>query len=326
MKSDTRVRLLCIYKVLWEHTDAAHPITTAEMIALLKENHGLIVNRDTVVRDITVLQECGYPVEKVRSHQNNRYYYDGQSFSTAELKTLLDVVASSRFITEKKSVALSDKLVKLASEYERPQLERSLRLTGRVKSDNEKGYYIVDAINRAINEGRKIRFKYFDYNSRRRKVLRHDGKPYTLSPYGLVCDGDFYYVVGHCNSHDTVQHFRLDRISGEPDILDETIDRKPKGFNIHKYTKSMFRMFGSGETTKVTLLCKTYTMKAVVDYFGKDFKVEALDEDSFRATIDICPSLTFYRWVFGWDGGMKIEGPEDVREEYIEMLERAMRS
>ena len=103
MKSDTRVRLLCIYKVLWEHSDAAHPITTSEMIALLKENHGLIVNRDTVVRDIDVLKQCGYPVEKVRTHQNNRYYYDGQNFSMAELKTLLDVVASSRFITEKKS-------------------------------------------------------------------------------------------------------------------------------------------------------------------------------------------------------------------------------
>ena len=66
----------------------------------------------------------------------------------------------------------------LASEYDRPQLERSLHVTGRVKSDNEKGYYIVDAINQAISEDRKIRFKYFDYNSRRRKILRHDGKPY----------------------------------------------------------------------------------------------------------------------------------------------------
>ena len=38
--------------------------------------------------------------------------------------------------------------------------------------ENEKGYYIVDVINEAIDTGRKIRFQYADYSTKKRKVVR----------------------------------------------------------------------------------------------------------------------------------------------------------
>jgi hypothetical protein len=50
----------------------------------------------------------------------------------------------------------------------------------RVKSENEKGYYIVDTINEAIDKHRKIRFQYADYNTKKCKVVRHGGEPYIL--------------------------------------------------------------------------------------------------------------------------------------------------
>jgi len=39
----------------------------------------------------------------------------------------------------------------------------------------------------------------------------------------------------------------------------------------------------------------------------------------------VCTSATFYRWVFGFGGKIRIEGPEGVKEEYRERLVRAMR-
>ena len=90
---------------------------------------------------------------------------------------------SSKFITEKKSKILIEKLVSLTSETNAEKLKRSVHITGRVKSENEKGYYIVDAINEAINAGVKISFYYFELNGKKRKVLRNDGKPYTVSPF-----------------------------------------------------------------------------------------------------------------------------------------------
>ena len=114
------------------------PPTTSEMTALLKKIHGLFTYRNTVIHNINVLKQCDYLVEKIRIHRNNRYYYDRRNFSMAELKISLDVVAFSRFITDKKSIELSDKFVNLASEYDSTLLELRLRLISRVESGNER--------------------------------------------------------------------------------------------------------------------------------------------------------------------------------------------
>lgn len=46
---------------------------------------------------------------------------------------------------------------------------------GRIKSENEKIYYIVDAIHAAINAGKKISFSYFQYSGRRQQKLKNGG-------------------------------------------------------------------------------------------------------------------------------------------------------
>ena len=45
---------------------------------------------------------------------------------------------------------------------------------------------------------------------------------------------------------------------------------------LSEYLKSVFRMYGSGETVEVDLLCDVSTMKAVIDQFGKDVKTQQL--------------------------------------------------
>ena len=78
-------------------------------------------------------------------------YLENSNFELPELKILIDAVESSKFITEKKSRLLVEKILKLTSETSAAKLKRNLHTSGRVRSANEKGYYIVDAINWAIN-------------------------------------------------------------------------------------------------------------------------------------------------------------------------------
>ena len=65
-------------------------------------------------------------------------------------------------------------------------------------------------------------------------------------------------------------------------------------------------------------------MNVIVDKFGTKVKTEEVDDQHFRATVTVCPSPTFYRWVFGWNGGMKIVGPENIKAEYRAMLVQAL--
>lgn len=65
-------------------------------------------------------------------------------------------------------------------------------------------------------------------------------------------------------------------------------------------------------------------MNGIVDQFGTKLKTEEVDDQHFRVIVVVCPSPTFYRWVFGWNGGIKITGPGKIKAEYKEMLKKAL--
>ena len=294
-------------------------------IDLLKTKYDIDVNRNTLGKDLEVMKQGGLPIEIIHSTQN-KYYYDGQLFDLAELKVLIDAVLSSKFITEKKSQELIKRLLALTSEQNADQLRRHIDVSDRVKSENEKGYYILDAINSAIDSKKKISFQYVDYDVNKQAFLKHDGKAYIVSPYELVWDGDFYYVIGYNDARQKVQNFRLDRIFKCPEILEDTSVPIPSDVDLILYRKSVFQMFGAEGITEVELLCHQIVMKALIDVFGQSIDTRAIDAEYFIVSIKACVSPTFLRWVFGWNGLVKIISPKEVSERYCLMLKTTLES
>ena len=215
--NDIRLRVLFMYQILLQHTDVDHQLTTNQIRAIMEKEHGITMHRTTVPSDMEMLRAAGIDVHSRRSRQN-RYYLESSPFEMAELKVLIDAVESSKFITEKKSRLLVDKILSLTSEGSAAKLKRNLHTSGRVRSDNEKGYYIVDAINEAINTGKQISLFYTDYDSRKKQILRNDGKPYIVSPYTLIWNGDYYYMVGWNHTQNQIRTYRVDRILEQPKI------------------------------------------------------------------------------------------------------------
>ena len=318
-ESDGRIRVLRLYEILRKYTDEEHTLSTNQIRGILEEQYGISIHRTTLPRDIEVLRAAGIEVMQER-HKALHYYLADRSFSIPELRLLIDAVQSSKFITDSKSQALIEKLMSLTSDSSADKLRRTVHVTGKAKSDNEKGYYIVDAVNEAINLGRKISFYYYDFDAKKRHVLKNDGAPYTVSPYDLIWDGDYYYLTGFCDERDEVRVFRMDRIERQPIILNEQALEAPQGYRVEKYTQEVFRMFATQETTEVRLLCDNSMMKAIIDKFGTGVRTKAAGKDRFVATVNVCASPTFYRWVFGWGGLMKIDGPEEVVKQYKTML------
>ena len=310
MKNGNKLRLLFLYQYLLKYSDADHPISTPELLDYLKKELGIDVNRTTLPGDFAMLEKAGFHFEVIRSRQN-KYYFDGRLFDMAELKILIDAVASAKFIPEKKSKGLIQKLTSLTSVYNAEGLRRHVTVEGRVKAENEKIYYILDAVNEAIDKGCKIRFQYTKYNVRKRKVLRNEGENYVVSPYALVWDGDYYYMIGYCDNRKHMRNFRVDRIFKTPALLkDEKSVPEPKNFNLAEYSRQVFQMFGSDDKVDVTLVCEADMMDGVVDKFGTRVRTEEIDDNYFKAIVKVCPSPTFYRWVFGWNGRIIINGPE----------------
>lgn len=324
-QNDTRLRILYLYQLLLSQSDEEHPLTTKQITEKMEALHSIHMHRTTVSSDIALLKAAGFEIigERKRAWE---YYLADRSFSIPELKLLIDAVQSSKFITEKKSQDLIEKLISLTSQTNAGKLQRTIHISGRAKSENEKGYYIVDAINDAMNAGVKISFLYFDYDGKKKQILRNDGKPYTVSPYDLIWDGDFYYLTGYCDEREEVRVFRVDRIIRQPNLLEIPMVKEPKGYSVTKYTQEVFRMFDTQEILEVVLKCENSAMKSIIDRFGSAIRTKVLDSNHFQVKVKVCVGPTFFSWVFGFGGKINIVGPENVKHEYRRLLEEALQS
>lgn len=316
-----RLRILYLYQMLLHESDESHMLSTPEILRRMEEEHGITMHRTTLPKDVELLREVGIDVQCER--RRALYYYIPEGpFSVPELRLLIDAVLSSKFITERKSKAMINKLIGLTNGPNSGKLYRTVHVTGKAKSENEKGYAIVDAINEAIHDKRKISFYYFDYDNRKKHVLKNDGAPYIVSPYDLIYDGDYYYMTGFCDEREGIRTFRVDRIEKQPELLPDTAVKRPKGYRIERYTQEVTRMYSTKETVEVSILCEAELMKVVIDRFGVNVRSKPVGENQFRASVKVCPSPTFFRWVFGWNGKMHIDGPKEVRDSYLEALTR----
>ena len=322
MDNTAKLRPFYIAKILHERTDEEHTLSTTQIIEILESEYGISSHRQTIKTDIEMLRQFGFEIEEIKSTQN-RYNMFARTFDTPELKLLIDAVESSKFITSSKSRELVEKISSLTSEHVAAALKRNVSCEGRIKPGNEKVYIILDTINDAINKNKKISFQYFQYNVKKEKKLKHNGKPYVITPLHLVWNGDCYYMVGVYDYQQRLGSFRVDRIAKQPLILEEDGTPAPEDFNIDQYINTTFRMYNS-EHEEVELICDNDVMDAIIDRFGEDVTTYANDMTSFRAVVNIAISHVFYSWVFGFGGKVKIKGPENIKTEYEEMLHKAV--
>lgn len=323
MDNDSKLRLLYIGKML-QNTDEAHPLTNAEMMQILEDKYGMTTHRTTIPSDIDLLIKSGMEIEVIESKPKKYYLNDyARTFSLPELKMLVDAVASFKFITKKKSDELIEKIITLGTPSSVPSLKRNLWPEGRIKQENERIYFNIEAVNQAINEKKKIAFQYFQYDVRKEQKLKHNGESYKFSPYALVWNGDYYYMVGLSEKHDGIGTFRIDRLAKTPQILDEDAIPMPENFDIAEFTNGMLRMYNS-ERCDVELVCDNSVMDAIIDKFGIEAKTYAYDMTSFKLEVNVAVNHVFFGWVFGFGGLVKIKSPENIRQKYIEMVQKTL--
>jgi predicted DNA-binding transcriptional regulator YafY len=313
-----KLKLLYLYKILWENTDWDHKITVNEIIDKL-EGYGIPAERKAIYWDIELLKQFGLDIicEKERA---NKYYIGTRDFELAELKLLVDAVQSSKFITYKKSRELIKKIGKMCSKYERKSLNRNVVVADRIKTMNESIYYNVDAIHNAIQKNKQIRFKYFEYTIDKRLRFRRNGQYYDASPYALSWSDDNYYLIAYYPRYDDISNFRVDRMK---DIIITNENRKIieeyRDFNIADYSNKIFNMF-SGKEESVKLQFDSSLINVVIDRFGKNVTICDRQENCFCIITNVIVSDTFLGWISIFGNKVKIISPDSLREKMKERV------
>jgi predicted DNA-binding transcriptional regulator YafY len=317
--NNKKSRILYVKRFLETQTDERNPVEMRDILYFL-EKEGIHASRKTVMQDIEQLIEAGIDVvcNKGRHYE---FFVGSRHFELPELKTLVDAVQASKFITAKKSSALIDKLTNFASIHQAGELNRQIYVGKHIKQENERTYITVDMLHNAINAENQITFKYYEYNRYKKRDYKHNRYTYTFSPYALLWNSDKYYAVGYSDKHGKVITFRVDRIA-MPKLSDKPAVPKPKGFDIKIYTKSVFQMYDGAEIQKVTLKCENSLMKSIIDRFGEDVETEIFDDEHFNAVIEVSVSPTFFGWVFSFGGEIEIIYPESVKSGFTELAKK----
>ncbi len=320
-KSDNqKLKIFYILDYLQRNSHEEHPVRAGDLVSMLERQHGISCERKTIYSDIAALQDYGVDIVSAPG-KNGGYYIGSRNFELPELKLLIDAVQSSRYLTEKKSRELIEKLCNQCNEYDARLMRRDVLVSGRVKSMNETIYYNVDAIQEAIAGNRVIRFRYFDWGIDGKRHFRD--RDYEASPYGLCQDNENCYLLAHSPRHG-VTSYRVDRMI-DIQLTDDPRTPCPEltGAALTEHANRLFQMY-SGEAVTVKLRFHRELTNVVMDRFGRDTILIPDGEDAFVFTVRVAVSPMFLSWVIGFGRKAKILFPASVVEECQRLCREAM--
>ena len=318
--SKQKLKLLYIYRMLEQETDAKHGLSMADILQRLADE-GIYAERKGIYRDLDVLRSFGLTINTIQ-RMPVEYTLERTGLSLPEIMLLVDAVQSSKFLTQRTSDKLVNRIRELANVREREQLVKAVHVDGRIKSQNESVFHNVDTIHEAIRSKRKIQFMYFKYDGAMNRTAQHGGKPYVLTPVQLVFSDGFYYLVTWSDKHEGFANYRVDRMR-LLQVVDEPATRNERIAN-YGYEDFAYQSFGmfDGPIAKAKLHVRADAMDIVVDRFGRDVPVFTHEDGSADVSVTVRKSAQFFGWLAGMDGAIDLAGPKALVNEYHAWLKK----
>lgn len=312
--TNQKFKFTYLMKIMLEKTDDEHSLTMPQIMEEL-EKYDVTAERKSIYTDFQDMTEkFGVEIIKEQIGRETYYHVGAREFELAEVKLLIDAIQSSKFITQTKSRELITKIKSFVSEHQAKQLQRQVYINDRVKTMNESVYYNVDDIHTAINQNKKIRFKYFKWDINTKLVPRHNGDWFIVSPWALTWDDENYYMVAFDDLDSKIKHYRVDKMM-HISIEEEKRSGRDvfRNFDMAEYSKATFGMY-QGQKAKVKIQFANYMCGVFIDRFGKDISFRPIDDEHSEFHVDVNVSPQFFGWIFSLGKDVKVTGPSEVVE------------
>lgn len=322
-----KLKLVYLLKILEEHTDSEKGLTMSEIISYL-EKYGVSAERKSIYNDFEFLRNAGYDVVMVKKDRNSYYRLNSRLFELPELKLLVDVIATSKLITQKQSEELINKIEKLGSRRQAGELQRSVFIYDRPKSKNEDVFENIGIITEALKEKKLIDFDYYQWSKDKKLVLRKNGYKKGIGPKFLEFVDGNYYLVAFDTEAGKVKHYRVDKMRKIRVTDVDYIEDKNSKIDQPKYSAQMSNMY-SGETKEVRLEVSEESIGLLIDRFGSPaVKIIPIPtaEGKYTCRIDLQVSNQLFGWLLGVSDSVKLVGPDEVVDQYQSLLKQNLSS
>ena len=177
--------------------------------------------------------------------------------------------------------------------------------------------YALDKINDAIAEKKKISFIYNSYG---KDFKLHPKKEtaYIVNPYELVANNGRFYLICNSDNHYDLAHYRLDKMT-RVEILEEKVRPKKEirefadGYSLPKHMAEHIYMF-SGASVRVKLLVPDGWMNELIDWFGKDFRIQPSSKEGMMEVVVQCNEKAMLCWALQYGQYVEVMEPMGLRE------------
>ena len=227
----------------------------------------------------------------------------------AEIQILMDAVQAASFVTEEKTKLLVDKIAELAGSRKAEAIKKNVVAFNTVKSHNEDIFGTVAIITQALEQGKKIEYLYFDYDTNKRRIYRKENKVYKVNPVATIFSDDKYYLLCYDDKHGNPSHYRVDRMAEVKVSSEDIVPSKLSELcSIQKHKRQLFGMF-TGEECEVAFQADNSLIDTVLDKFGFDTRLSTRSDHtfSFSATVQLSP--VFLGWCCSFGDRLRVTGP-----------------
>ena len=315
-----KLALIRIMEIFYRYSDESHPIKQDEIKEYLKRDYGIIVDRKTIGRNVSLLKESGLQIESTRAGS----YIDERLFEDAELRLLIDGVLASKHITAKYSKDLIEKLCRLANIYFRSHVKNIYSVDEWSKSENRAVFYNVDVIDEAIESGKQVKF---DYNKFGVDKKLHKTSTHFASPYQLILHNQKYYLMARNERWKNMAFYRIDHITNieiidDPLVDVRTVEGYASGINYKELSSSLPYMF-TDKPQNIVFYASPTIIDDVIDWFGYDVKIQEQGE-KYKITAKVSPLAMEY-WALQYLNAVEIVSPVDLRQKIKQDLLDALK-
>lgn len=309
---------MLILEILKEYSDQEHRLTQQEIIRLLKSNYDMVCDRRSVKNNVVCLRELGYEIS-----MEDGYYLLEREFDDVELLMLIDSVLFAKFLTQKQAKTLIEKLKSIGNKYFSAKVNHIINLPELRHGYNKQLMYVLDTINEAISQHKKISFVYNQYGSDFKLHPKREEK-YIVNPYQMVANNGFYYLIGNYDKYDDISHYRLDKMTCV-EMLTEKVKQQnqvmgmEQGLNLPKHMAEHIYMFSGGSVT-INMLVDETIIGELVDWFGNDFYVIKKRQNNQVLVRLKCNEQAFFYWTLQYGPYVEVLEPVSLRRKIAEAV------
>ena len=323
-----KILVFYVYEILRRYSDEAHPLSQGQIASMVQREFGMSCDRKAVARNILALGEAGFDISAYEDNGKG-YYLASRTFTDSEIRTLIDSVLASRYITGSFAKEMADKLAGMATAYFTKRARYITQASRWVHTDNPQVFLNIELLDEAIETGRKVRFTYNRYGLDKALHPRREAG-YEVDPYQIIASNGRYYLVGNYDRHDCVTNFRIDLITGVEvlpvkSIPFEELPGKAHTMELADYARYALNMY-DGQIITALLRLKGERIGDVIDWFGKDIEVTEQESSGFIRVKVRASDNGLRMWALQYGRIVEVLSPaalrEQIRQDVTEIAQR----